>query len=92
MPLWDAAFGKAAEGVGHGTIGGVVPNFVAPFTDVVVAEVEVLLFDSAVGAIVNFVAAAGFSIGASKGHRKLPICRSLASDDSGNASRPWTGW
>ena len=37
MPLWDVAFGKAAEGVGKGAVGGVVAGFVAPLADVVAA-------------------------------------------------------
>ena len=91
MPLWDTAFGEATEGVRHRTVGGVVADFIAPLANVVVTEVEVLLLDLAIGAVVDFVADVGVCIGASKGQCKLPIRRALASDDSGNASRSWTG-
>ena len=73
MPLWDAAFVEVAEGVGKGAVCGIVASVAAPLADVVVAEVKVLLLNFTIGTVVDFIAEVGVRIGASKGHRKLPI-------------------
>src|SRR5579863_7897220 len=92
MPWGKAAVLDGAVGVGHGAVGGIVPLFFASHTSRHFALALMVFKDVAPGTVGELLMAASDLVGRSKGSGKLPICRSLASIDSGSASRSWRGW
>src|SRR5579863_10226301 len=92
MPWGKAAVLGGAVGVRHGAVGRVVALVLAPCADCRFAEALVVFEYVAPRAVSKLLALTGDLIRRSKGSGKLPICRSLASVDLGNASRPWRGW
>src|SRR5579863_2843985 len=92
MPWGNAAVLRGAVGMRHGAVGGVVAHVLAPCANQCFAAALVVLEYVAPGAIGKLLVAADDLVGRFKGSGKLPICRSLASVDLGNASRPWRDW
>ena len=92
MPWGKAAVLGGAVGVRHGAVGRVVALVLAPCADRRFAEALVVFEYVTPRAVGKLLMVTGDLIGRSKGSDKLPICRSLASIDSGNASHPWRGW
>ena len=78
-------------GMRHGVVGGVVALFFAPCAGYLFAEALVVFENITPRAVGQLLMATGDLVERSKGSGKLPICRSLASVDLGNASHPWRG-
>ena len=91
MPWGKAAEVRGTEGVWGSAVGRVVPFDSAPGAVVDLAQVLVVLQNVAPGAEGELVTLSRASVRSAEGKGKLPVHRSLASDDSGNAILPCGG-
>ena len=92
MPWGKAAVVGGTEGMWGGAIGRVMSFDSAPSAVVDFAQVLVVFQHIAPGAEGELVTSSRVLVWSAEGKGKLPVHRSLASDDSGNAILPYGGW